>query len=89
MDEITQYISTQLSAPVAAIKLADAFDEAFDDLEDMPQKYPFVQDERLAAMGLRKRSAKNYFVFFTINEENHEVDVERILYAGRDWQNIL
>ena len=89
LDEILQYISVQLSAPAAALKLADAFDGAFDDLEDMPEKYPLVQDDRLAALGYRKRPVKNYLVFFTADETSHVVYVERILYARRDWQNIL
>jgi len=89
LDAITQYIAVKLSAPAAALNLADAFDAAFDDLEDMPEKYQLVQDERLAAMGYRKRSVKNYFVFFTIDEINHVVYVERLLHSRRNWQNIL
>ena len=87
--ETTQYISSQLSAPAAALRLADAFDEAFVELEDMPEKYPLVPDDRLAALGYRKRRIKNYLMFFTISEESHAVYVERILYARRDWKNIL
>ena len=89
LDEITQYISEQLSAPAAAIRLSDALEKAFIELEEMPGKYPLVPDERLAALGYRKRRVKNYFVFFKIIEETHEVDVDRILYARRDWANIL
>ena len=89
LDEIIQYISEQLSAPTAALRLADAFAEAFVDLETMPDKYPLVPDERLAAMGYRKRSVKNYFVFFKIKDANSMVGVARILYSRRDWQNIL
>ncbi|MCL1806346.1 MAG: type II toxin-antitoxin system RelE/ParE family toxin [Oscillospiraceae bacterium] len=89
LDEIIRYISEQLSAPIAALRLADAFDETFVDLEEMPEKYPLVPDDRLAALGYRKRRVKNYNVFFKIIEETHEVDVDRILYARRDWHNIL
>ena len=89
LDEIVQYISEQLFAPAAALRLADAFAEAFVELETLPDKYPLVPDERLAAMGYRKRSVKNYFVFFKIKEITRRVDVARILYARRDWANIL
>jgi len=87
--EINRYISVELKAPASALKLADAFADAFIDLEDMPQKYPLVRDERLAAKGYRRRGVKNYSVFYKINENTHEVDVSRILYGRRDWQNIL
>jgi len=89
LQEITKYISSQLSAPAAALKLADAFVEAFIDLENMPEKYPLVPEDRLAAMGYRKRPVKNYLVFFKIDAKSHEVDVARILYARRDWLKIL
>ncbi|HBG16880.1 MAG TPA: hypothetical protein DDW93_08890 [Firmicutes bacterium] len=41
------------------------------------------------SIGYRKLIVKNYIVFFTINEKSKVVDVERILYARRDWLRIL
>jgi len=55
----------------------------------MPQKCSFVTDERLTMLGYRNLPVKNYIIFFTINEKSKVVDVERILYARRDWQRIL
>ena len=89
LDDIIEYILTKLSAPAAALNLADAFEKAFDDLEEMPEKHPLVRDDRLAAMGYRRCRVKNYSVFFTVNNATLEVDVERILYSRRDWANIL
>lgn len=40
-------------------------------------------------LGYRKLIVKNYIVFFTIDEPNKVVDVERILYGRRDWLRIL
>jgi len=87
--EINRYISVELKAPASALTLADAFADAFVDLENMPQKYPLVRDEQLAAMGYRRLGVKNYSVFYKINETTHEVDIARILHGRRDWQNIL
>lgn len=84
-----RYISVQLSAPVAAENMLDLINEALSGLADMPQKCPLVTDERLASMGYRKLQVKNYIAFFTINEKDKVVDVERILYARRDWIHIL
>jgi hypothetical protein len=44
-------------------------------LSDMPHKYALVGDERLAAMGYRKKNIKNYMAFFTIDEETTKVSV--------------
>jgi plasmid stabilization system protein ParE len=55
----------------------------------MPQKSPAVRDDRLVSMGYRKLLIKNYVVFFTIDEQSQVVNLERILYARRDWLRIL
>jgi plasmid stabilization system protein ParE len=40
-------------------------------------------------MGYRKLIVKNYIAFFTVDEKAKTIDVERILYARRDWLRIL
>lgn len=85
---IVRYISAQLSAPMTAADMINTVEEAIADLAVMPQKCPPVTDERLAMIGYRKLLFKNYIVFFTINEKSKVVDVERILYARRDWHHI-
>jgi plasmid stabilization system protein ParE len=87
--DIVRYISAQLSAPITALKMMDIIEEALAGLADMPGSYPPVTDERLVAMGYRKLIVKNYNALFTINEKAKVVDVERILYARRDWLHIL
>lgn len=89
LHDIVRHISAKLFAPITALKMMDAIEESIGGLTDMPQKCPFVRDERLAAMGYRKLLVKNYVVFFTIDEQAKVVDVERILYARRDWLRIL
>jgi plasmid stabilization system protein ParE len=87
--DIICYISVQLSAPMAALKMAEIIEEALTGLTEKPYNYPQVADERLASMGYRKLIVKNYIVFFTINKKTNVVDIERILYARRDWLHIL
>ena len=87
--DIVRYISAQLSAPITALKMMDTIEEAITGLAVMPKKCPPVTDERLAMMGYRKLLVNNYIVFFSIDEKSKVVDVERILYARRDWHLIL
>ena len=87
--DIIRYISSQLSAPITAMKMLDTIEEALAKLAVMPDSYPLVRDDRLASMGYRRLEVKNYTAFFTINEKDKTVDVERILYARRDWANLL
>jgi plasmid stabilization system protein ParE len=87
--DIIRYIFAQLSAPVTAQKMMDIVEEAIANLAVMPQKCPPVTDKRLARIGYRKLIVKNYIIFFTVNEEIKVVDVERILFARRNWRHIL
>lgn len=87
--DIARYISSKFSSPMAARNMMDAIEGALAGLADKPTIYPTVTDERLAAMGYRKMNVKNYIAFFTVDEKAHVVNVERILYARRDWLRIL
>lgn len=87
--DIVRYIASQLSAPISALHMMELLEKAMAGLSDMPQRCPLVADERLSQMGYRKLPVKNYIMFFSIDEKNNVVDVERILYGRRDWLRIL
>jgi toxin ParE1/3/4 len=87
--DIVRYISAQLSAPITALEMLEVIEQAMSGLAEMPHRAPAVADERLAAIGYRKLIVKNYIIFFSIDEKEKVVDVERILYGRRNWQAIL
>jgi addiction module RelE/StbE family toxin len=89
LKDIVRYTASQLSAPVSALKMMELLEGAMAGLSELPQRYSHVADERLAQMGYRKLPVKNYILFYTIDEKNKVVDVERILYGRRDWLRIL
>ena len=86
---IAHYISNQLNAPQAALNLIQALHKAIAKLETDALIYPYVRDDRLAALGYRPVIVKNYIIFYVVNEKNKTVDIDRILYGRRDWQNII
>jgi len=87
--DIVRHISMELYAPVTALNMMEAIDKALSSLSEVPCRRPLVRDDRLASIGYRQLTAKNYIVFFSVNEKDRVVDVERILYGQRDWANIL
>ncbi|MGI5986233.1 MAG: type II toxin-antitoxin system RelE/ParE family toxin [Oscillospiraceae bacterium] len=89
LKDIIRYIASQLSAPESALNMMELLEEAMLSLSDMPQRYPLVSDERLSQMGYRKLIVKKYIVFFSIDEKNKVVDVERILFGRRNWLRFL
>jgi toxin ParE1/3/4 len=86
---IVRYIASQLNAPISALNLMELLENQMAGLSVSPQRYPLVADERLSQLGYRKLPVRNYLVFFSIDEKNKVVDVERILYCRRDWMQIL
>ena len=89
LTDIVRYIASQLSAPISALNMMELLEEAMEGLSDMPQRCPLAADERLSQMGYRRLTVKNYVVFYSIDEKNKVVDVDRILYGRRDWLRIL
>jgi len=89
LGEIAWYISEELNAPAAARNMVLAIRKAISTLSFSPRGLPKVRDDRLAARGYRWIGIKNYVAFYTIDEQNKTVHVERILYGRRDWMRIL
>ena len=87
--DILRYIAIELQEPTTALRMVDTIDTVIENLSHMPHRCPLVDDERLAALGFRKLHIKNYIAFFTVDDESQSVYIERILYARRDWLNIL
>jgi plasmid stabilization system protein ParE len=87
--DIVRYITFQFSAPMTAFNMMELLEEAMMSLSNMQQRISLVRDDRLSQMGYRCLNIKNNIVFFTIDEKNKVVDVERILYARRDWRRVL
>jgi len=89
MLSILRYVAYSIAAPDTAQRLLDDIEAAIRSLRDSPKKYALVLDERLAALGYRKLRVKNYYVFYVVSDARKTVEVDRVLYARRDWQRIL
>ena len=87
--DIARYISSQLNAPTTALNMVQTIKEAIATLKTSPFAHPLVRDERLAAIGYRPLLIKNYIAFYIVHKKEKVVDVDRILYGRRDWQNLL
>jgi len=86
---ICRYISRQSSLSIARRFERIVKITVSDRLSSMPQKYRRVDDPLLAAMGLRRMNVKRYAVFFSIDEEEKSVKVERVIHSKRDLINVL
>jgi len=64
-------------------------EEAMLGLSDLPQRCSIAAAERLSQMGYKKLMVKDYVIFFSVDEKNQVVDVDRILNMRRDWLGFL
>ena len=89
MLEIYAYISDNLKEPNVAGKLLDKIEREILKLKTMPMRHAIERDEQLKLRKLRKIIVDNYLVFYTVHEKSETVFIVRVLYARRDWMNLL
>ena len=91
-DDITnimRYIGQVLLEPRTAGKLYRLLKEEILSLKQMPERYPYEDDERLRALGIRKLLVKNYKVLYLVDTERQLVQIARVVYAGRDNSKLI
>ena len=89
MCEIYAYIADTIKEPNIADRLLDKIEAQIRTLNKMPFRQPVERDEQLKLRNLRKVMVDNYLVFYTVNEKTATVFIVRVLYARRDWVNLL
>jgi len=73
MLEAAKYIAEKFQNLQAANRLLDEADDAIFSLEEMPYRYPLVNDDYLASLGMRFILVRNYIVFYIVREERKTV----------------
>ncbi|MCL2512821.1 MAG: type II toxin-antitoxin system RelE/ParE family toxin [Oscillospiraceae bacterium] len=89
LKSIVSYIKNNLLEPAIAEKYSKLIKERIKSLEYSPEKFALIDTEIVKHTGFRKLVIKNYIVFYRVNNDRKIVNVERILYGGMDWQNML
>lgn len=87
--DIMHYIGQMLQEPRTAGNLYRVIKEEINSLRLMPERYPYEDDKRLRALGIRRLLVKNYKVLYFVDTERQLVQVARVVYAGRDLSRLL
>ncbi len=88
LEEFYDYIKYELKNAEAAKNIISGINLKLDSIKDFPQagsKLLFLDN---IDSGYRYIRYTNYLVFYSLNQ-NDEIFVERILYSGRDYMNLL
>ena len=89
LNSAVDYFITVLKAPKAAQTLLDEIEEKLNFLSTNPLVYEIENDDYLQERNIRSVLVKSHLVFYIVNQNLEEVIILRILYARRNWVNIL
>ncbi len=87
MDEIWDYIESELSNPIAAEKVVSRIMDAVDQLTDFPLIGVPLLSVTNVDSDYRFLTSGNYMVFYRVYAG--EVYIDRVLYSRRDYLRIL
>ena len=85
MVDIAKYIGVKLENPEAAERLAEKMIEAAEKLTDMPYKCPV----HIPVKPLRHEYRKLIVMFYWVDEDKKLITIARVVYSGRDYENLL
>lgn len=87
--DAVNYIADELFAPKAALDLLDAFDMSISRLKDFPYSCRVYQPVKPLEQEYRIMPVKNYTVFYTVDEQKKLVEITRVIYTKRYFENQL
>ena len=87
LDEIFDYIATELENPTSAAGTVNALLDAAESLEDFPFAGSPVRGLPFTTEGYRFICARNYLIFYRVDDSR--IFVDRILYKRRDYIPLL
>ena len=89
LEDIYCYIAEELQAPDTALKLTKRIMDRIGKLDEMPKRHPVVRNAKWNERGLRRMNVENFAVFYLPDDDERIVNIVRILYGGRDMDEIL
>jgi len=89
MAEIVRYISKELNNPTAAEKLANEMIEAAEGLVEFPYSKAVHITPKPLKREYRRLVVKNYVMFYWVNEMEKSIVIARVIYARRNFNNLL
>ena len=87
--QIIDYISHNLLAPRAAMRLYSEIKEKTERLADFPESCALVDREQWKFSGLRKLIVRNFIVYYLIDHENQSVIITSVVYGKSNQLNKL
>ncbi|MBQ8933339.1 MAG: type II toxin-antitoxin system RelE/ParE family toxin [Lachnospiraceae bacterium] len=87
--EIRNYIADVLLEPGTALEYIQSIRRKIETFQSMPERVIPVPDEPWHSLGIRRLSAKRFYIYYRIDEAEKKVYILNVIYQGRDQQSIL
>ncbi len=88
VEEILEYIATELANPDAATAFVDAMDEKLETVCQAPKMGRAVENQYYKRTDIRRILVKNYIVYYLIDEDKNLIVVLRVIFEKRDQNRI-
>ena len=89
LTEVRDYIADILHAPETALAYVRSVRKEIGSLSVLPARNMVIDEEPLRSRGIRRLLAKNFFVYYRIDEAEKRVYILNVIYARRDQLNAL
>ncbi|QRV02644.1 type II toxin-antitoxin system RelE/ParE family toxin [Arcanobacterium phocisimile] len=89
LTELRDYISYVLLVPDTASNYLQTLRKAISKLSYQAGIHAPIPDEPWHSRGVRKIAAKNFYIYYRIDEDASRVYVLNVIYARRDQLNML
>lgn len=89
LDHIYEYISENLSAPMAAQRLMDDIEKEIKSLRSSPYRCELCRSEYLALKGYRRLVINKYIALYVVNEQKSQVIIMRVFYGAMDYEQYI
>ena len=87
--ELRNYIAEVLLSPDTALEYVRAVRQEIASLTRFPARFKPIDDEPWHSRGVRRLLAKNFYVYYWIDEPRKCVSVMNVIYARRDQLQAL
>ncbi len=87
--ELRNYIAEVLRSPETALEYVRAVRKEIASLSQFPARFKPMEDEPWNSRGVRRLLAKNFYVYYWIDEARKRVSVMNVIYARRDQLQAL
>lgn len=89
LTEIKDYIAFELLAPDTALSYLQALQDAITRLSFVGASVAPVEDEPWHSRGLRKITAKNFYIYYLVDDATDQILVMNVIYTKRDQGKAL